>query len=275
MSPLAPGFLGHILVGATKILAYQGSGVDLPISPMFPPATFGHLFQLNYAPGLRQAAVNIRACPKADWWTAATLLAWLARDNTYADAAVNSGGITVRDGSTGVNVSGAKHAGGSLAISQGQLPVCNLAFRGTGYTDSNATSSPPDAGNLLSFGDFSIQNGLDPVVSWALNYDAGIFPNPELNGTVWPTAMHAGGFTAMLRLVMQAGRTPPSDGAAFTARFGLIDFTINNPLIASHMRRINLPLGLREYPIICRATAAVTATTDPGTAASPVTIAAV
>ena len=240
---ITSGYLGYTKVGSVYVLANPGGAFAMPRALNIPyPLSYSLHGYVNFADGLRFPVVTSPAIPMnstTPWFTGALLNSWFF---TRSAAPVNdltavSGGIIFSDNGiasgTGLGTWRAlnpKGAGFTLFVEKGQPLGMLLRFAGTDR-DTTVGSLPtgPLDGTPLMFDAVTLGGDLasSAITGLTLNYDTGLTPNMELDGTLRPVELNAGLPTASLQIRMNSTNSANapgwnSDPTLYTAITGTI-----------------------------------------------------
>lgn len=218
------GSFGFIKIGSSFALARVGAGFSMPRNLDMPHPISGFGFGiLNYAEGLKFPTLNCPCIPidngvDSGWFTAANFNAWFHTRSSgpVYDLSEITGGVIFSDnGSVGTGtgvfkVTKVKGAGYTITCRKGQGIGVLLRFAGRTRTVGVSGDKPtaPLQGIPLNFArlDFDstspfYQKG---IVGLTLQFDTGLTPNMELDGTVYPVEHNAGLPTGTLTLECNA-----------------------------------------------------------------------
>lgn len=237
------GFGGFAKIGSVYVLNRPGGAVTMPRQLDIPyPISYHNHGALNFADGLRFPVVNMPAVPMdstTPWFTAALLNAWfmtravmpgndlteIANGILFCDNGVVSG-----NGLGGWKVLKPKGAGWTLNVEKGQPVGFQMRFAGTDRTTTGlAAPSSGLEGTPLEFNAVTLGGDLASagIIGCSLQFDGGLTPNMELDGTARPVEQNAGMQTASLTIRMNATASvaPPGwnvDPTAYAAISGTI-----------------------------------------------------
>lgn len=206
---VSQGSFGFCKLNSTVVLIRPGASLAEPRNLEMPHPINGSGYKgiFNKADGLHFPVVNIPTVPMdigaASWLTAANLNAFFITKAAFPSGDLGeltnlylaANGI-VNAGATAWKVNKAKGAGFTLVIRKGQPVGMNLSFHGRSRQKAVSGDRPtsPLAGSPLMFDRLSLGTELDGkgIVGVTLQYNTGLTPNMELDGTLMPVEHNAG-----------------------------------------------------------------------------------
>lgn len=237
------GFQGYTKVGSVYVLSNPGGRFAMPRALNVPyPLSYSLHGYVNFADGLRFPVVTAPAIPMdstTPWFTGTLLSSWFFTRSAVPafDLTAISGGIIFSDNGiasgTGLGTFrclSPKGAGFTVFVEKGQPVGMLLRFAGTDRdTTVGALPTGPLDGTPLMFDSVTLGGDLASaaITGVTLNYDTGLTPNMELDGTLRPVEMNAGMPTASLQIRMNSTNSANapgwnSDPAAYTSISGTI-----------------------------------------------------
>lgn len=214
------GFGGFTQIGSVRVLNRPGGALTMPRQLDIPyPISYQQFGLMNHADGLRFPVLQVPAIPMDQtdpWFTAALLNAWFVTRSAMPTsdlAEIASGiifcdnGVVATTGRGGWKVLKPKGAGFVLSVEKGQPIGFQMRFAGT---DRTATGVSAPAGGIegtpLEFDAATLGGDLanKGIIGATLQWDTGLTPNMELDGTARPVEQNAGMPTASLSIRMNA-----------------------------------------------------------------------
>lgn len=206
------GTFGYAKLASTVVLIRPGAAQNWDLNPDIPAPIngYGGYGPMNYAQGLNYPQWNIPTVPldtgAPNWLTATNLNAWFFTRSARPiwDLSALSGFVFASDGSVGNaqgiwNAAAAKGAGFSIVVRKGQGIAVLLRFMAPTATPETVGGNRPTtglAGAPLEFDRVTIPTGSPfegtGVTGFSIQFDTGLTPNMELDGTLTPFEMNAG-----------------------------------------------------------------------------------
>lgn len=242
------GTFGFVKINGTVVLIRPGSGQQYPLNSDIPAPIngYGGYGAMNIEQGFQFPQWNVSAVPldtgAANWLTASNLNAWFMTrssrpvwDLTALTTFFYSENGSTGDGQGTYAGTGVKGGGFVLTGRKGQPIGFNMRFAGISAAPETTTTNLPSAGlagtplefNRITFGAASAFDAAG-VVGFTLQYDTGLSPNMELDGTYAPVEQNAGTPSATLSLECNAlnGVAPPGWDPATNTRTEITNQTI-------------------------------------------------
>jgi hypothetical protein len=251
-SGITQGTFGYAKIGSTVILLRPGASLTQPINPEIPAPLngYGGYGPMNYSMGLQFPQANLPCVPldagAAGWLSAANLNSWFITRS--ARPVWDLGAITTfvfsENGSVGnsqgvFNATGMKGAGFTISGRKGQGVAIMMRFAGVSVAPETNSANLPSAGlagaplsfNRISVGGASLASM--GVTGFTLQFDTGLTPNMELDGTYHPLEQNGGTPSASLTLECNALDTiaPPGWNPTTNRQIELTDQTISILLV--------------------------------------------
>jgi hypothetical protein len=261
-----------------QILCREGASVDQPrnLDMPYPITGLGPGAIQNFAEGLLSGMGQFTMIPMATtndggtvsgWWTNTQLIAWFQTYSNDDLAAIGGGGIDFADAvdtNASFNLANPKAMSYRVSVSKGEPINFSARFGSTACTPGLAGTTPTGgvSGYPIQFDKISFGGTLSgrAITSITLDVDLGTTPNPELNGTLNPSAMNAGLLTARCSITENGSTASAIADNAGVASFVIagVTFTMQN-LICQNPNQRTQGRGRRvrtfEYTVLGTASA--------------------
>jgi len=230
---ITQGTFGFAMINNAVITLRPGASMAYPINPDIPAPLngYGGWGAMNYCQGLQFPQFNLPCIPldtgvSGNWFTGSNLQTWFNSrgDRPVWDLPVMSSFYfsengSVDDGQGTWFGNGVKAAGITISGRKGQGVAVMMRFAGTsadpvvnaGVLPVQGTTAPQLSFNRITFGGGSAFDGVG-IVGFTMQYDTGLTPNMELDGTFSPVEQNGGTPSGSLTLEINALDDKPPPG---------------------------------------------------------------